>query len=88
MILPLRTGWQAEGGHGAGASALHILYGAFNHAALGYAILHAVAHRAFDSQDEGNTVGMRDGPVLEYALDVEVELSHLDHLPRLIPDRK
>jgi len=67
-ILPLRTGWQAEGGHGAGADALHILYGAFNHAALGYVILHAVAHRAFDSQDEGNTADLAESHLRDYAV--------------------
>lgn len=34
---------------------LHVLYTAFNHATLGYAMLHAVAHRFYDSQVGGNT---------------------------------
>lgn len=33
---------------------LHVLATAFNHAAFGYAILHAVAHRFYDSQASGN----------------------------------
>jgi len=66
-ILPLRRGRQTEDVQGAGAGALQILYGAFNHAALGYAILHAVAHRAFDSQDEGNTADLAESHLRDYA---------------------
>ncbi len=35
--------------------ALHAWCSAFNHLAFAYAVLHAVAHRFYDSQGEGNT---------------------------------
>ena len=47
-----------EGSAQAVSTALHTLYTAFNHAALGYTMLHAVATRFFDSQAEGNTADL------------------------------
>lgn len=48
--------------------ALHTLYAAFNHAAFGYAMLHAVAHRFFDSQAEGNTADLAEAHLRGYAV--------------------
>jgi C-terminal processing protease CtpA/Prc len=75
------------------SAALHTLYTAFNHAAFGYAMLHAVAHRYFDSQAEGNTADLAEAHLRAYAAaaqeinqivsDVIVrELSQRDHACR------
>jgi hypothetical protein len=40
--------------------ALHRLYAGFHHVCLAYAMLHAAAHRAFDSQTEGNTADLAE----------------------------
>jgi hypothetical protein len=50
---------------------LHALYTAFNHATLGYAMLHAVAHRFFDSQTEGNTADLAERHLRGYAAAVQ-----------------
>lgn len=47
--------------------ALHVLYTAFNHAVFGYAMLHAVAHRFYDSQASGNTADLAETHMREYA---------------------
>ena len=47
----------------------HALYGwyaAFNHLALGYSALHAVAHRFYDSQEEGNTADLAEAHLRRY----------------------
>ena len=51
--------------------ALHTLYTAFNHAAIGYSMLHAVAHRAFDSRQPGNTAGLAEAHLRDYAAAVQ-----------------
>lgn len=56
-----------EGSAQAVSRALHTLYTAFNHAALGYTMLHAVAHRFFDSQAEGNTADLAEAHLRGYA---------------------
>lgn len=58
---------QHEGSAQAVSRALHTLYTAFNHAALGYTMLHAVAHRFFDSQAEGNTADLAEAHLRGYA---------------------
>jgi PDZ domain len=50
--------------------ALHTLYTAFNHAAFGYGVLHVVAHRAFDSRQPGNTAGLAEAHLRDYAASV------------------
>jgi len=51
----------------AASGALQAWYSAFNHLALGYAVLHAVAHRFYDSQEEGNTADMAEEHLRRYA---------------------
>lgn len=46
---------------------LHVLATAFNHAAFGYAILHSVAHRFYDSQASGNTADLAEAHMRGYA---------------------
>lgn len=46
---------------------LRYLHGLLNEAAFGYAVLHAVAHRFFDSRGEGNTADLAEGQLREYA---------------------
>lgn len=66
--------------------ALHAWYSAFNHMALGYAILHAVAHRWYDSEGDGNTADLAERHLRRYAaaaqeinqLIADVVVSHLD----------
>ncbi len=48
------------------SDALRILHGLLNQATFGYAALHAVAHRFFDSRDEGNTADMAENHLREY----------------------
>lgn len=52
---------------------LHLL---ISEAAYGYAVLHAVAHRYFDSQAEGNTADLAEGHLRDYAGAVEA-ITHL-----------
>lgn len=56
---------------GSVSRALHTLYTAFNHAALGYAMLHAAAHRFYDSQDEGNTADLAEQHLRGYAAAIQ-----------------
>ncbi len=58
---------RSEGSAQAVSRALHTLYTAVNHAAFGYAMLHAVAHRFFDSQAEGNTADLAEAHLRSYA---------------------
>jgi hypothetical protein len=51
----------------AGLSALHGAYSALSHMALGYAILHAVAHRFFDGPQEGATADLAEDHLRRYA---------------------
>jgi PDZ domain len=46
--------------------ALHTCYTAFNHMALGYAILHAVAHRFYDSTGDANTADLAEANLRRY----------------------
>lgn len=57
----------AEGG----PSALVALYGALNEAALAYGRLHAIAHRAFDSQGEGNTAGLAEAHMRGHTAEIQ-----------------
>lgn len=50
------------------SGALRILHGLVSQAALGYAVLHAVAHRFFDSRGEGNTADLAEGHLRDYAI--------------------
>ena len=43
------------------------LHGSLSEAVLGYAVLHAAAHRAFDSQAEGNTADLAEAQLRSYA---------------------
>lgn len=47
--------------------ALHAWYAAFNHLALGYSVVHAVAHRFYDGQGEGNTADLAEEHLRRYA---------------------
>ena len=49
-----------------GLSALHGAYSALNHVALGYAVLHAVAHRFFDGIQEGSTADLAEEHLRRY----------------------
>jgi hypothetical protein len=46
---------------------IQILHGLLDQAALGYAVLHVVAHRFFDSRGEGNTADLSEGHLRDYA---------------------
>lgn len=64
--------WARHEGHlGSVSRKLHTLCTAFNHAALGYAVLHAVAHRFYDSQEEGNTADLAEQHLRGYAAAVQ-----------------
>jgi hypothetical protein len=68
LIAPLPSSREAaEAPHHRVARALHIYDSAFTHMAFGYAILHAVAHRAYDSQGEGNTADLAEEHLRRYA---------------------
>ena len=49
------------------SKALHALSTTFDHAAFGYAMLHTVAHRFYDSTGEGNTADMAEEHRRSYA---------------------
>jgi hypothetical protein len=49
------------------SEALQALYGRLNEAAFGYAALHLVAHRFFDSRGEGNTADLAEKHLGSYA---------------------
>ncbi len=49
------------------SAALQGLQGLVHEAAVGYAMLHAVAHRFFDSKEEGNTADLAEEHLLAYA---------------------
>lgn len=53
------------------ARALRPLYSILNEAALGYAVLHAAAHRDFDSQAEGNTATLAEKHLRAYAAAIQ-----------------
>jgi hypothetical protein len=63
LVEEVRTGGRAQGA----ARVLHALYTAFNHAAIGYAMLHAMAHRFYDSQGAGNTADLAEAHLRGYA---------------------
>jgi PDZ domain-containing protein len=48
------------------ARALHVCFTALNHMTFGYAMLHAVAHRFYDSQGEGNTADLAEEHLRRY----------------------
>ncbi len=47
--------------------ALRDFQGLVNEAALGYAIMHAMAHRLYDSKEEGNTADLAEGHLRSYS---------------------
>lgn len=58
---------------------LRNLHGLVDEAALGYAVMHVGAHRAFDSREEGNTADLAEGHLRSYSRTLQV-------LNRLISD--
>ncbi|MGH2472958.1 MAG: PDZ domain-containing protein [Candidatus Limnocylindria bacterium] len=60
-----------DGGRLELARTLRPLYSMLNEAALGYAVLHAAAHRAFDSQTEGNTATLAEKHLRAYAAAIQ-----------------
>jgi C-terminal processing protease CtpA/Prc len=67
VLLPVAADTRNGEGDRNASAALHTLYAAFNHAAFGYAMLHAVAHRYFDSQAQGNTADLAEAHLRGYA---------------------
>ncbi len=59
-IAPLLPDLQAGG-------AFRSLYTSLNEALVGYASLHAMAHRAFDSQGPGNTADLAESHLRTHA---------------------
>jgi hypothetical protein len=53
------------------ALSLSGLYASLNEAMCAYAVLHAVAHRAFDSQAEGNTADLAEAHLRSYAARIQ-----------------
>ncbi len=49
------------------SAALRGLHGHVNEAALGYAMMHAVAHRFYDSKEEGNTADLAEKHLRAYS---------------------
>ena len=70
-IVPIPTPPATGSPEYAVRQALHTLYTAFNHAAVGYNVLHVVAHRAFDSQQPGNTADLAEAHLRDYAAAVQ-----------------
>lgn len=67
-MVALSVGSETQDTEGHTASrALHAWYSAFNHLAFGYAVLHAIAHRFYDSQEEGNTADLAEEHLRRYA---------------------
>jgi C-terminal processing protease CtpA/Prc len=66
VLLPVAADMRHGESDRSESAALHTLYAAFNHAAFGYAMLHAVAHRYFDSQAEGNTADLAEAHLRGY----------------------
>src|SRR3989442_2228885 len=67
--LARRPGGSGEAG--GAPSSLVSLYGALNEAALLYGRLHAIAHRAFDSQGEGNTADLAEAHLRAHAPEIQ-----------------
>jgi len=65
--LPRTPKMPSAPGSSTGLSALHGAYGALNHVALGYAILHTVANRFADGDEEGNTADLAEEHLRRYA---------------------
>ena len=65
--LPRTPKMPSAPGSSAGLSALHGAYSALNHVALGYAVLHVVAHRFADGDQEGNTADLAEKHLRRYA---------------------
>jgi C-terminal processing protease CtpA/Prc len=53
------------------ARLLRTVYGGLNEIALAYAVLHARAHRAFDSQTEGNTADLAEAHLRTYSTAIQ-----------------
>lgn len=78
-LVPLDHRLAVRGGRGHRTMlrrALHAAYSGFNHLALGYTILHAVAHRFYDSLEEGNTADLAEQHLRRYAAAAQ-EINHL-----------
>ncbi len=61
------SGSMKEGTPLSASEALQTLYSRLNEAAFGYAVLHLVAHRFFDSNGEGNTADLAEKHLGSYA---------------------
>ena len=57
------------------SSALHEVYSALNHVGFAYTIVHVVAHRFFDSQEEGNTADLAEEHLRHYAAPFRISTS-------------
>ncbi len=53
------------------ASSLGTVYAALNELAVAYAVLHAKAHRAFDSQADGNTANLAEAHLRAYTAAIQ-----------------
>lgn len=53
------------------ARSLGTVYGALNELAFGYSLLHAKAHRAFDSQADGNTADVAESHLRAYTAAIQ-----------------
>lgn len=80
-VTPAHGGSSKSGEHYSQTltTTLRNLHGLVDEAALGYAVMHAAAHRAFDSREEGNTADLAEGHLRSYSRVLQV-------LNRLISD--
>ncbi len=70
MLSQGKEGSSDTSGHTHPANRLNdiaLIYGLVNQAALGYAILHAVAHRYFDGPQQGTTAELAENHLKDYA---------------------
>lgn len=67
LFLPVPTRREpADATHGQVVRALHTWHTALSHVAVCYAILHAVAHRLYDGEGEGNTADLAEAHLRRY----------------------
>ncbi|HLF42439.1 MAG TPA: PDZ domain-containing protein [Acidimicrobiia bacterium] len=69
--LPRPSGINGASQAAAVSTALHEVYSALNHVGFAYAIVHVVAHRFFDSQEEGNTADLAEEHLRRYAAAIQ-----------------
>jgi C-terminal processing protease CtpA/Prc len=69
--LPRPAGINGASQTGAVSTGLHEVYSALNHVGFAYAIVHVVAHRFFDSQEEGNTADLAEEHLRRYAAAIQ-----------------